>query len=147
MSTKRPQSGGRPSSGASGRPGPDKETGGGQADVGEIARAVSTSFLILVFGGLLQPVATSILPPSIGQFWLIVVALVAFSIAGARCGRAGPIPPLYGAGGALGAFVLVIPLQFLQGTFEPLFAAYTLIASLVVGAVVGQIAARLASSS
>jgi hypothetical protein len=155
VSTKRPQPGGRPGSGSgsgsggsgsSRRPG-QQPTGGGQADVGEIARAVSTSFLILVFGGLVQPVASSILPLVVGQFWLIFVAVVAFALAGWRCGRAGPVPPLYGAGGALGAFALVVPLQFLQGTFEPLYAAYTLIAALVIGGATGQLSARLRSSS
>ena len=157
MSTKRPQPGGRPGSGSSGSSGSgssgssgrsgQQPAGDGRADVGEIARAVSTSFLILVFGGLVQPVASSILPLVIGQFWLIFVAVVAFALAGWRCGRAGPIPPLYGAGGALGAFALVVPLQFLQGTFEPLYAAYTLIAALVIGGALGQIGARFGSSS
>ena len=94
----------------------------------------------------MQPIVSTILPPSIGQFWLIFVALVAFVLAGVRCGRAGPVPPLYGAGGALGSLALVIPLQFLQGTFEPLYAAYTVVAALVVGALAGQLGARLRSS-
>ena len=99
-----------------------------------------------MFGALVQPVVGSILPQAIGQFWLIVVAIVAFTLAGVRCGRAGPTPPLYGAGGALGAFVLVIPLQFIQGTFDPLYAVYTLIAALVIGAAAGQVGVRLGSS-
>lgn len=143
MSTKRPENpGGRP---RSGQPPGRGEGGPVQPDVGEIARAVSTAFLVLVFGALLQPVVGRVLPQSIGQFWLIVVALIAFALAGVRCGRAGPTPPVFGAGGALGAFLLVIPLQFIQGTFEPLYALYTLIAALVVGAVAGQLGARLSS--
>lgn len=158
MSTKRPgNSGGTPpnpgksgkdsSSGRSGGKEPAGRTVPARADISEIARAVSTSFLILVFGALIQPLVGSILPPSIGQFWLIVVALFAFALAGVRCGRSGPYPPLYGAGGAFGAFVLVVPLQFVQGTFDPLFALYTLIAALVVGAAAGQIGARLRTAS
>ena len=141
MSTKRPEnSGGRPRSQQQPDPRPPA-----QADVGEIARAVSTAFLVLVFGALLQPVVSTVLPQSIGQFWLIAVALIAFAFAGVRCGRAGPTPVLYGAGGALGAFLLVVPLQFIQGTFEPLYALYTLIAALVVGGLAGQIGARATS--
>lgn len=156
MSTKRPEN-----SGGSARAKGGKSSGGdaargasgsgrtvlAQPDVGEIARAVSTAFIILVFGALLQPVAGMVLPLAIGQFWLIVVALVGFTLAGVRCGRAGPIPPLYGAGGALIAFALVVPLQFIQGTFDPLYAIYTTVAALVIGAVAGEVGARVGSSS
>lgn len=156
MSTKRPENSGGParatgrnSSGGDASRGTSGPGGGlpAQADVGEIARAVSTAFMILVFGALLQPLAGKFLPVVIGQFWLIAVALVAFALAGFRCGRAGPTPPLFGAGGALIAFALVVPLQFLQGTFDPLFALYTFVAALVIGAVAGQLGARLLAST
>ena len=51
MSTKRPENPGGRSGASSGRPQQEPVTSG-RADVGEIARAVSTSFLILVFGAL-----------------------------------------------------------------------------------------------
>lgn len=139
MSKKRPEEPrdrSRPAAGS--RPAPAQ----GAIDVGEIARAVSTSFLVLVFGGLIQPVVGSILPQAIGQFWLIAVALVAFALAGFRCASAGPNPPLYGAGAAVASFLLVVPLQFIQATFDPLYALYSLIAAAVVGGIAGQVSAR-----
>lgn len=115
---------------------------GASVDVGAIARALSAGFLILVFGGLLQPLANRFLPGPIALFWLIIVAVVAFAVAGVRAGTSAPNPPLYGAGTAVGSYVLVVPLLFVQATFDPLTAVYTVVAAAVIGALAGLIGAR-----
>ncbi|NMO92280.1 hypothetical protein [Actinomycetospora sp. TBRC 11914] len=112
-----------------------------QVDVGAVARAVSTGFLILVFGGLVQPIVSTYVP-LLGMFWLILVAVIAFASAGARVGLACPNPPLHGAGAAVISYLLVVPLMFLQGTFNPLYCVYSFVAAAVVGALAGRIAAR-----
>ncbi len=112
-----------------------------QVDVGAVARAVSTGFMILVFGGLIQPIISTYVP-LLGMFWLILVAVTAFASAGARVGIACPNPPLHGAGAAVLSYLLVVPLMFLQGTFNPLYCVYSFVAAAVVGAVAGRIAAR-----
>jgi hypothetical protein len=117
-----------------------------QVDVGAVARAVSTGFMILVFGGLVQPIVSTYVPV-LGMFWLILVAVVAFASAGARVGLACPNPPLHGAGAAVISYLLVVPLMFLQGTFNPLYCVYSFVAAAVVGALAGRIAARSTTSS
>lgn len=117
----------------------------GQADVAEIARAVSTGFTILILGGLIQPIVSRFVP-WLGLIWLILVAIVAFAYTGFRAGRAGPKPPLFGGGAAVGAYVLVLPVLFLVGTFDPTYAASSLAAAVVVGALAGIIGARTNAS-
>ncbi|MCD2193759.1 hypothetical protein LQ327_10255 [Actinomycetospora endophytica] len=112
-----------------------------QVDVGAVARAVSTGFMILVFGGLIQPIVSTYVPV-IGMFWLIIVAVTAFASAGARVGLACPNPPLHGAGAAVISYLLVVPLMFLQGTFNPLYTVFSFAAAAVVGAAAGHIAGR-----
>lgn len=112
-----------------------------RVDVGAVARAVSTGFLMLVFGGLIQPIVSTYVP-LLGMFWLILVAVAAFATAGARVGLACPNPPLHGAGAAVLSYLLVVPLMFLQGTFDPLYCVYSFVAAAVVGAAAGRIAAR-----
>lgn len=113
-----------------------------RADVGEIARAVSTGFTILVLGGLIQPVVTKFVPV-LGVIWLVLIAVVAFGWAGYRSGAAAPKPLLYGGGAALLAYGLVVPLLFLQGTFQPMYALYTVLTAAVVGVVAGYVGGRL----
>ncbi len=126
---------------ASSAPGAPARPAASQVDVGAVARAVSTGFMILVFGGLIQPIVSTYVP-LLGMFWLILVAVVAFASAGARVGIACPNPPLHGAGAAVGSYLLVVPLMFLQGTFNPLYCVYSFVAAAVVGALAGRIAAR-----
>lgn len=136
-------SGGTGGSGATSGQSPARDRGAPpqQADVGEIARAVSTGFTILILGGLIQPVVTRFVP-FIGMIWLILVAVVAFGYTGFRAGRAGPNPPLFGGGAAVGAYVLVLPVLFLVGTFDPIYAASSLAAGAIIGALAGFIGAR-----
>ncbi len=116
-----------------------------QVDVGAVARGVSSGFMILVFGGLIQPVVTAFVPV-IGMFWLILVAVTAFAFAGYRVGLACPNPPLHGAGAAVGSYLLVVPLMFLQGTFDPLYTVFSFVAAAVVGGAAGRIAGRSRST-
>jgi hypothetical protein len=116
-----------------------------QVDVGAIARGVSSGFMILVFGGLIQPVVTAFVPV-VGMFWLILVAVTAFAFAGYRVGLACPNPPLHGAGAAVGSYLLVVPLMFLQGTFDPLYTVFSFVAAAVVGGAAGRIAGRARST-
>ncbi|HEY2194599.1 MAG TPA: hypothetical protein VGH76_20190, partial [Actinomycetospora sp.] len=122
------------------------ESRASQVDVGAVARAVSTGFMILVFGGLIQPIVSTYVPV-LGMFWLILVAVVAFASAGARVGIACPNPPLHGAGAGVISYLLVVPLMFLQGTFNPLYCVYSFVAAAVVGGLAGRIAARSKTSS
>lgn len=131
----------RTPSASSSAPSSPTRAGAGQADVGAVARAVSTGFMILVFGGLIQPIVSTYVP-LLGMFWLILVAVAAFASAGARVGTACPNPPLHGAGAAVISYLLVVPLMFLQGTFNPLYCVYSFVAAAVVGALAGRIAAR-----
>jgi hypothetical protein len=124
---------------------PSKSSAAGPVDVAAVARAVSTGFMILVFGGLIQPIVSTYVPP-LGVIWLILVAVVAFGSAGARVGMNAPNPPLHGAGAAVISFVLVVPLMFLQGTFDPLYCVYTFVAAVVVGGAAGILAARWKST-
>jgi hypothetical protein len=97
--------------------------------------------MILVFGGLIQPIVGTYVP-LLGMFWLILVAVTAFAVAGARVGMACPNPPLHGAFAAVLSYLLVVPLMFLQGTFNPLYTVFSFVAAVVVGAAAGFIAAR-----
>lgn len=128
------------------QPGPSANGGPDPIDVGEVARAVSAGFLILVFGGLIQPVVTAFVPV-VGVIWLILVAVAAFSVAGARVGRTAPNPPLHGSGAAMLSYVLVVPLLFINGTFDPLYAVCTFVAAAIVGALAGYIGARMTHGS
>jgi hypothetical protein len=134
-----------PKSAASSSPGVSTKPGTSQVDVGAVARAVSTGFMILVFGGLIQPIVSTYVPV-LGMFWLILVAVVAFASAGARVGLACPNPPLHGAGAAVISYLLVVPLMFLQGTFNPLYCVYSFVVAAVVGALAGRIAGRSTTS-
>ena len=129
-----------PSSASSARSAPTRPTAS-QVDVGAVARAVSAGFMILVFGGLIQPIVSTYVP-LLGMFWLILVAVTAFAVAGARVGIACPNPPLHGAGAAILSYLLVVPLMFLQGTFNPLYTVYSFVAAAIVGAAAGVIGAR-----
>lgn len=136
-----------PSASSSASSARNAQTGSGAAaiDVGAVARAVSTGFMILVFGGLIQPIVSTYVP-LLGMFWLILVAVTAFAVAGARVGMACPNPPLHGAFAAVLSYLLVVPLMFLQGTFNPLYTVFSFVAAAVVGAAAGFIAARSRTS-
>lgn len=140
-----PTSSSKPSRSSSSSP---RRTRGQQAgaDVSLIASAVGLGFLILIFGGLLQPVATTFIPQAVSQFWVIFVAVVAFASAGVRTGLSAPKPALYGAGTAVGSYLLVVPVQFLQASFNPLYAVFTLIGAAVIGAGAALLGTRFSRS-
>lgn len=79
-------------------------------DVPAAVRAASTGLSVLLLGGLMTPIAQAYVPV-IGQFWLLLVSVVAFAAAGVQVGDA-QLTHVHGACAALGSFVLVLPLVF-----------------------------------
>ncbi|MCF7550735.1 hypothetical protein [Pseudonocardia sp. WMMC193] len=80
----------------------------GPIDGPAAVRAASAGFTVLLLGGLAAPIAAQFLPV-VGQFWLSIVAVAAFVVAGWRIGDARNAA-LHGACAALGSYVLVLPL-------------------------------------
>ncbi|MDT7704448.1 MAG: hypothetical protein QOG20_55 [Pseudonocardiales bacterium] len=95
----------------------------GWIDWAQTARGASTAFSILVVGGLAQPVVGTVAPP-VGAVWLIIVAVLAFAVAGCRIGDAG-LPIAHGAATAVFGYLFVLPLV--------VFAAHGIDAGQVVG--------------
>jgi hypothetical protein len=97
-----------------------------------------------VLGGLVAPIAAAYLPV-IGQFWLSLVAVVAFAIAGSRVGTA-RATHLQGACAALGSYLLVLPLVLWLPTGQTSVGAaqvlMTAMAAVAVGAIAGILAGR-----
>ncbi|GAA2536742.1 hypothetical protein [Pseudonocardia abyssalis] len=113
-------------------------------DVAAAVRAASTGLTVLLLGGLMTPIAQAYLPV-VGQFWLLLVSVVAFAAAGSQVGDA-ELAPVHGACAALGSFLLVLPLVF---WFPPAGAGLDFAqivsaagAALVVGALAGHVAGR-----
>ncbi|GAB2988427.1 hypothetical protein LWP59_08715 [Amycolatopsis acidiphila] len=108
----------------------------GGIDAGALIRGCSQGFTALVLGGLFMPLAVRI--PVVGPFWLTVVAVVAFAVAGTRIGGS-RWPPLQGAAAAVGSYILVLPLVLAGGAGSAEFEqiGLTSAAALVVGAVAG----------
>ena len=113
-------------------------------DVATAVRAASTGLSVLLLGGLMTPIAQAYLPV-VGQFWLLLVSVVAFAAAGSQVGDA-ELTPVHGACAALGSFLLVLPLTF---WFPPAGGGLDLAqivsaagAAVVVGAVAGHLAGR-----
>jgi hypothetical protein len=121
----------------------------GPIDGPTAVRAASTGFTILLLGGLLTPIAARFLPV-VGQFWLSIVAVVAFAVAGHRIGTA-RIAPLHGACAALGGYLIVLPLVlWTSGGLAGLGLAqilWTAAAALFVGALAGFVAGRRRDAS
>lgn len=108
-----------------------------------VARGASSGLTVLVLGGLAQPVVAHVLPP-LGFVWLIVVALTAFVVAGART-RDAASPALHGTAAAVGSYLLVLPLVFLAtGSLVGTQLLFTLATAVVVGAGSGCVASRMA---
>ncbi|MEU0466070.1 hypothetical protein ABZ215_18855 [Amycolatopsis sp. NPDC006131] len=82
-------------------------TGLDRLDAEALIRGCSGGFTVLVLGGLAAPLAARV--PVAGQYWLGLVALVAFGVAGVRIGQTSR-PALQGVCAAVGSYVLVLPL-------------------------------------
>lgn len=116
----------------------------GRIDGPAAVRAASAGFTVLLLGGLLTPIAAQFLPV-VGQFWLTIVAVVAFAVAGSRIGAA-RVAPLHGACAALGGYLIVLPLVlWTSGGLVGLGVVQilaTAVAAVVVGAIAGFVAGR-----
>jgi Osmosensitive K+ channel histidine kinase len=104
-------------------------------------RGASLGFSVLVIGGLVQPLVAMAVPP-LGVVWLLLVAVVAFAVAGRRIGAA-VTPALHGAVAAMMGYFLVVPLvYFAQGSVDGAQIGYTFATAAAVGAAVGHLAGR-----
>lgn len=87
-------------------------------DTRACGRGIWRGFVILVIGALLQPIAAAVAPLA-GASFLLITAVVAFSLAGFRTGDAHH-PILQGAVTAVGSYVFVLPLSFVaSASVEP----------------------------
>lgn len=112
-----------------------------------MVRGASRGFTVLVLGGLLTPVVAAVAPAVLTQFWVLLVAVVAFALAGAKA-RATECPWLHGAAAAVGSFTLLIPLWLLaRGDSSPVQMLLTLVLALVVGGLSGAIPGRGAAKA
>lgn len=78
-------------------------------EAGRIVRAASRGFSILLVGGVAQPLVAHWVQP-LGVVWLVVVALIAFAVAGYRAPSVKRRAWVSGIAAALGSYCLVIPL-------------------------------------
>ena len=106
-------------------------------DAPAAVRGASTGFSVLVIGGLLAPVVTSLLPLLGRTVWLPLVAILAFAVAAARIGRACR-PAVHGAVAAASSYLLVLPLVVLdEAGRDPVQIAATSATACAVGALTG----------
>lgn len=83
----------------------------GELDGSSLVRAASRGFTILLLGGVVQPWVIRAVP-LLGYWWLVIVAVVAFSAAATRAVRGSSVAPLHPAQGALaalGSYLLIVP--------------------------------------
>lgn len=101
-----------------------------------VVRGASRGFTVLVVGGLLTPVVAAVVP-ALTQWWILLVAAVAFALAGAMV-RTTERPALHGAVAATGSLTLLVPLWLLaRGDSSPIQMLLTLLMALVVGSLSG----------
>lgn len=106
-------------------------------DAPNAVRGASTGFSLLVIGGLLAPVAASLLPVPGRAVWLPLVAVLAFVIAAARIGQASR-PALHGAVAATSSYLLILPLVvFNESGRDPVQIAATFGTACAAGALTG----------
>jgi hypothetical protein len=94
-------------------------------------------FVILVFGGLIQPLASLVWSP-LGYVWLVLVAVVAFGSAGWIAAGATGAGPRSGPFAAVGGYMLALPLVVMSGAGLP---ALQLFLTSTTACVVGFVAA------
>ncbi|HJQ47061.1 MAG TPA: hypothetical protein VJ870_12190 [Amycolatopsis sp.] len=103
-----------------------------ELDGAALVRGCSSGFTVLVLGGLVAPAAARL--PVFGPYWLVVVAVVAFAVAGMRTGHA-VRQATQGMCAAVGAYVLVLPLVLAGGASST--SAWQVAATLATAVVVG----------
>lgn len=115
-------------------------------DAAAVVRGASRGFTVLVLGGLLTPVVAAVVP-ALTQSWILLVAVGAFALAGAKA-RATERPWLHGAAAAVGSLTLLIPLWLLaRGDSSPIQMLLTLVLALVVGGLSGAVPGRWAATA
>lgn len=105
-----------------------------------MVRAASTGFTVLLLGGLVAPLVAALVP-MVGRYWLVVVAIVAFVIAGSRIGAAGA-PAVHGAVAAVSSYLLMLPVVMMTAGLQVGQVLATASAAVVVGALGGYLTAR-----
>lgn len=106
-----------------------------------IVRGSSSGFTVLVLGGLLAPIASTMVPV-LGSYALVIAAVVGFATAAWKQAAA-QRPGLGGAIAAVGAYLLVLPLVYMgQHGVNLTQVAATLATAVAVGALVGLAASR-----
>lgn len=108
---------------------------------GSLARGASTGFTVLFIGGWLFPAAHRV-SPAIGVTFLVVVGVIGFGAAGARCGRTG-FPALHGVIAALLSYALMVPVVLIA--YRQMFPGqlgWAIGCAIVVGAAAGHLSAR-----
>lgn len=78
-----------------------------EVDPVAVVRGASTGFSILLIGGAVAPLIAH--APFVGRFWLAVVAVAAFLVAGLRIGN-GRGSVLQGVMAAVGSYLLILPI-------------------------------------
>lgn len=107
-----------------------------------VVRGASTSFSVLVLGGLLHPVLIQVAYP-LAFVWIPLVAIAAFAVAGMRAASS-PWPALGGAAAALSGYFLVLPLVLFAGVgWDPGQLVATAITAVLVGGSAAAVRARL----
>lgn len=110
----------------------------------ECVRAASASFTVLLLGGALVGIVTHFVPTS-RFWWLPLVAVIGYFVAGSRIGDAGR-PPLQGAVAALGAwgFMAIGRLAWGFAGYTPIGTFAELLPAIGIGGLAGWLAARRA---
>lgn len=105
-----------------------------------MVRAASTGFTVLLLGGLVAPLVAAMVPV-VGRFWLVLVAVAAFVIAGSRIGAAAA-PAVHGAVAAVSSYLLMLPGVMMTTGLQVGQVLTTASAAVVVGALGGYLTAR-----
>lgn len=95
----------------------------GELDGSALVRAGSRGFTVLLVGGVVQPWVLKA-APLLGYWWLVIVAVVAFSVAATSAVRGASVPvarlhTAQGALAALGGYLLIVPVVLHVAGFVP----------------------------
>lgn len=106
-----------------------------------VIRGGGRAFTILLFGGAVQPLVGAALP-ALGYVWLLIVALLAFGVAGRTASAGGEGAAARGATAALLGYSLVLPVVVMAGAFDLLQVAITTSIAVVVGSTAAVLSSR-----
>lgn len=110
-----------------------------ELDIAMVVRGAWRGFCVLLLGGVVQPLVI-MENRTLGFWWLVLVATVAFGFAAFSAVRPA-VPTQYrmqGAVAAVASYVLVLPLVFMGShTFDMIQISCTTALAIVLGAIVG----------